>query len=84
MAMNCVELMNYINLIFFYYPCNPANLPVIQLNFYTPGVIGCTGKQSFYNPSCKGTCTLILFQDNINFKAGINIASVLSVHCFKK
>ena len=67
-------LFNYLN----YAPY----LPVFEPYFYAMRVKCRACQQVFYNPPGSFTRALIFFKDDINFQAGIYVASVSSVHIF--
>lgn len=57
-----------------------SNLSVFQPYLYPARMIGRTGQQVFHNSPCPFAAALVFFQDDINLKAGVDIASVLAVH----
>jgi len=57
-----------------------THLPVIQLHLNTARVIRRAGQQTFYKATGLRARTLIFFKDNVDFEAGVYVASVLAVH----
>ena len=59
---------------------NPAHLAVGQTYFDTMGVTGAVGQDFLNHAAGETTAALVLFKNNFDLKAGLNVGAGITIH----